>query len=73
MQKRDPYFKRPEKISVWDQLTLQDTYNKKLEDEEYLRKQHENRKKMKQFYLKQIEAKNKSKRELIEEDKFYST
>jgi hypothetical protein len=35
---------------MWDQLILHDTLNKKLEDEEQLRQQHEHRLQMRSFY-----------------------
>ena len=57
MQKRDPHFAIPDKVNVWDQLVLQDTLNKKLEDEAYLQKQYENRLQMREFYLSQIRDK----------------
>ena len=40
---------------MWDQLILQDTFNKKKEDEEYLKYQTQLKLKMREFYLQQIE------------------
>lgn len=36
---------------MWDQLILQDTLNKKKEDEEYLKHQTQLKLKMREFYL----------------------
>ena len=36
---------------MWDQLILQDTLNKKKEDEEYLKNQTQLKLKMREFYL----------------------
>jgi len=44
---------------MWDQLTLQDTYHKKIEDEEYLKQQQESKLQMREFYLKQIEERKR--------------
>lgn len=51
LQRRDQTHTIPEKLTVWDQLVLQDTYHKKLEDEELLRKQHREKLAMREFYL----------------------
>ena len=68
VQVRDPTAVKPQQVNIWDMLALQDTYNKKVEDQEYLRQQMQNNLKMRAFYEGQIQQHKKQRRDERESD-----
>ena len=63
VQMRDLTSVKPAKIGMWDMLILQDTYNKKKEDEAYLKHQMQNMLRMRAFYEGQIKDHKKQKQD----------